>query len=313
VRAARDVLRVPWFAIGGIGLGTVNELAAAGAPGVAVVRAIRDADDPEAAARALRAGLPSSDAIVGRPGWETGALLPQVELLEATAPSGEGVWPHTHRVHAEAFYVVTGELEFRLGGETVRVPPGSLVAAPPSLVHGFRNPGDDDAHYLNLHAPGVWARGRFFGEEPAHFDTFSADDGSRAARGRVSGPGDGDRIAEEHRLVLLKVSLPELDVFEFFVSAEFAGADPHLHLRHADCFYVLEGELEFRLGGRTVLAGAGASVVVPPGIVHAFTSVGRARFLNVHTPSCGFVEYVRRVGAGEQVDGAHYDVYDVSL
>ena len=48
---------MPWFAIGGIDLSNVHLLAAAGAHGVAVVRAIRDADDPEAAARELRAAL----------------------------------------------------------------------------------------------------------------------------------------------------------------------------------------------------------------------------------------------------------------
>ncbi len=57
VRAAAARLRVPWFAIGGIELDNVAEVAAAGAPGVAVVRAIRDADDPEAAARALCTAL----------------------------------------------------------------------------------------------------------------------------------------------------------------------------------------------------------------------------------------------------------------
>jgi thiamine-phosphate pyrophosphorylase len=54
VRAAAERVRIPWFAIGGIELATVDEIVAAGAPGVAVVRAIRDADDPEAAARALK-------------------------------------------------------------------------------------------------------------------------------------------------------------------------------------------------------------------------------------------------------------------
>ena len=57
LRAAAESLTVPWFAIGGIDLSTVAEVARAGAPGVAVVRAIRDASDPEAAARALRAAL----------------------------------------------------------------------------------------------------------------------------------------------------------------------------------------------------------------------------------------------------------------
>jgi thiamine-phosphate pyrophosphorylase len=57
VRAAAARVTIPWFAIGGVDLGNVAEVVAAGAPGVAVVRAIRDADDPEAAARALRAAL----------------------------------------------------------------------------------------------------------------------------------------------------------------------------------------------------------------------------------------------------------------
>lgn len=57
LRAASQALSVPWFAIGGIELANVAEAVAAGAPGVAVVRAIRDAADPEAAARSLRAAL----------------------------------------------------------------------------------------------------------------------------------------------------------------------------------------------------------------------------------------------------------------
>jgi thiamine-phosphate pyrophosphorylase len=57
LRAAAETLTVPWFAIGGIGLENVADVAAVGAPGVAVVRAIRDAPDSEAAARLLRSAL----------------------------------------------------------------------------------------------------------------------------------------------------------------------------------------------------------------------------------------------------------------
>jgi thiamine-phosphate pyrophosphorylase len=49
---------VAWFAIGGIDESNVAEVIDAGARRIVVVRAIRDADDPEAAARALRAALP---------------------------------------------------------------------------------------------------------------------------------------------------------------------------------------------------------------------------------------------------------------
>jgi thiamine-phosphate pyrophosphorylase len=57
VSAAAATLAIPWFAIGGIDVSNAAEVVAAGAPGVAVVRAIRDADDPEASARALRQAL----------------------------------------------------------------------------------------------------------------------------------------------------------------------------------------------------------------------------------------------------------------
>jgi thiamine-phosphate pyrophosphorylase len=55
--AARVAGERPWFAIGGIDLGNVREVTAAGASRVVVVRAIRDADDPRSAAAALRAAL----------------------------------------------------------------------------------------------------------------------------------------------------------------------------------------------------------------------------------------------------------------
>jgi thiamine-phosphate pyrophosphorylase len=47
----------PWFAIGGIDAGTVHAVVERGASRIVVVRAITEAEDPERAARALRAAL----------------------------------------------------------------------------------------------------------------------------------------------------------------------------------------------------------------------------------------------------------------
>ena len=55
VRHAAAHARVPFFAIGGIDPGNVDAVVAAGASRVAVVRAVVEAGDPSAAARALRA------------------------------------------------------------------------------------------------------------------------------------------------------------------------------------------------------------------------------------------------------------------
>jgi thiamine-phosphate pyrophosphorylase len=55
--AAHAEPRTPWFAIGGIDAATLPAVLAAGARRIVVVRAITEAADPEAAARALRDGL----------------------------------------------------------------------------------------------------------------------------------------------------------------------------------------------------------------------------------------------------------------
>jgi thiamine-phosphate pyrophosphorylase len=60
VRAAAGLgTHRPWFAIGGVDLARLDEVLEAGARRVVVVRAITEADDPEAAAAALRAKLAS--------------------------------------------------------------------------------------------------------------------------------------------------------------------------------------------------------------------------------------------------------------
>ena len=55
VRHAAQTVERPWFAIGGIDGTNVDEVAGAGAQRIAVVRAIRDAAEPRAAAAGLRA------------------------------------------------------------------------------------------------------------------------------------------------------------------------------------------------------------------------------------------------------------------
>ncbi|MDQ1646841.1 MAG: thiamine-phosphate pyrophosphorylase [Cryptosporangiaceae bacterium] len=55
--AAEQSFTRPWFAIGGINLARLDEVIAAGAERVVVVRAITDADDPGAAAAAIKSRL----------------------------------------------------------------------------------------------------------------------------------------------------------------------------------------------------------------------------------------------------------------
>jgi thiamine-phosphate pyrophosphorylase len=57
IKYAAAHVSVPWFAIGGIDTKTVGDVVRAGARRIVVVRALSDADDPEAVARALRTSL----------------------------------------------------------------------------------------------------------------------------------------------------------------------------------------------------------------------------------------------------------------
>ena len=291
VRAGRYAARVPWFAIGGIDRSNVAEVVQAGANGVAVVRAIRDARDPEAAARELRTALPPGEALV----TDGSASIPQIDWLRS---SGGNAAPHVHAEHADVFHVLDGTMEFRAGDGTVRLPAGSTIAAPPLLAHGFRIP-EGEAAYLNLHAPGGWARDRG--------DTYGVERANARARPVVVAPGDGDRLTKPHRLALIRVDLPQLALVENAADGEFEGPELHVHLRHADCFHVLEGALEFDLEGGSRVVEAGTSVVVPPGVPHTFRAAAqRIRYLNVHAPSSGFVEYLRALDAGERTPFDQY-------
>ena len=84
------------------------------------------------------------------------AELPELEVVELRfGPDFEGVELHAHADHVDSFYVLEGEAEFVFESETFRAGPGSFVAAPVGVRHGFRNVGEGELRMLNLHAPNV--------------------------------------------------------------------------------------------------------------------------------------------------------------
>ena len=100
--------------------------------------------------------------------------------------------------------------------------------------------------------------------------------------------------------IVLKADFDDLSVTESHYPYARDGAGPHLHERHADSFYVLEGELAFLVHDREVLLGPGGCVCAPPGVVHGFRSTRESRFLNFHTPDGGFAEHLRARNRGEE-------------
>jgi quercetin dioxygenase-like cupin family protein len=92
----------------------------------------------------------------------------------------------------------------------------------------------------------------------------------------------GREGAEQLGRAVLLAATDDLVLTEYDLETGTEPGDPHYHANHSDSFYVIEGELEFQIDGKTVRAKAGTLVVAPRGAVHAFpVAVGsRARFLN---------------------------------
>ncbi|WP_405642499.1 cupin domain-containing protein [Streptomyces uncialis] len=79
------------------------------------------------------------------------------------------------------------------------------------------------------------------------------------------------------------------------------GADgglPHLHTRSTELFHVLTGTVEFLLDGTLTPVAAGGTVVVPPGMPHAFGAApgSAARLFVVLTPGLDRFGYFRALG-----------------
>ena len=78
--------------------------------------------------------------------------LPQLSIHEIEFDTSFEVAPHRHD-HVDAMLVLDGEIELLGEAEPRRVAAGTIVAAPPGMAHGFRNPGPGRARILALHAP----------------------------------------------------------------------------------------------------------------------------------------------------------------
>src|SRR5581483_2858510 len=112
-------------------------------------------------------------------------------------------------------------------------------------------------------------------------------------------PGEGETISDRaERNVRLICEHELVDVTWTRYEPGERGPDPHVHHRHSDAWYVLEGEVWFGVGpdaAHEIVAPAGTLVLVPPDVVHTFAneSSSTAYFLNIHAPSCNFAAHLR--------------------
>ncbi len=115
------------------------------------------------------------------------------------------------------------------------------------------------------------------------------EEGRAGAHPIVLGPGEGRPVPGREEVVL-KATGAETGGAVAVLEATTAPGDgpaPHVHHDNDELFYVLEGRMRFRVGDRTVEAGAGAFLFVPRGTVHAARNVGAGpvRLLTAFVPA----------------------------
>ena len=252
------------------------------------------------------------DVIVDRDGRRV-EILSDHDLAHVTWSRYEsaerGPDPHVHRHHADAFYVLGGTLTAKVGPEERRVDAGAgtLVVVPPLVIHSFGNERREQLRFLNLHAPGggfaQFMRGMRDRRKVAYDIDDPPADGGRDPGSVIAGPPEV--VADRDGLhVALLADVDELGLAEVRSAPGGAAPPAHVHHRHVEAFWVLEGELALTVAGDELQAGPGTWVLVPPGLPHTFavTGAGAARFLDLHAPSCGFGGFLRALHAARDED-----------
>ena len=122
--------------------------------------------------------------VLERPGRRAEVKVARDELVVfefELAPETDGTGPHFHKQHVDTFYILDGELEVTVAGETAHAHSGDLVHVVPGVVHSFKNSSSERVRFLNVHAPGMrfdeYIRRMDAGEhpQPEEYDSFQVD------------------------------------------------------------------------------------------------------------------------------------------
>jgi quercetin dioxygenase-like cupin family protein len=224
---------------------------------------------------------------------KTGSVHTGLSIAEL-APGGM-LAPHLHS-YEESFYVLSGDAIARVGDQAYRVGPGDLGALKVGTVHAWRAVGSTPVRWLQMAAPQPKPDGAerdtFFpragstasptdqpGDLLGHFDV---DDIPRGDEGRITSGGlqgvflkwliDEKLGARHHRMLLIEYQ-PGVSI----------GLHDHTF---EESYFILSGEVEATLDGRTYVAKAGTVLWTGVGCVHAFANVGRepVRWLETFSP-----------------------------
>jgi quercetin dioxygenase-like cupin family protein len=79
-----------------------------------------------------------------------------VSVFECFVPADSRMpAPHSHDAFEETIYELEGITSWSVDGRTVEIGVGDAFCIPRGAVHGFQNPGAEDATFLAIASPGV--------------------------------------------------------------------------------------------------------------------------------------------------------------
>jgi mannose-6-phosphate isomerase-like protein (cupin superfamily) len=246
----------------------------------------------------------TGETLVDRPEATVRVLVdrPELVLTYMRSRTEGGPGRHLHREHADGFVVLEGEYAFELGDERATRAAGTALVIPREVVHRYEHETTEQGQFLNIHAPAMGFADYLFGQRsPEDADNlFDPQEDGRPASDAIvlAFAEEGETVTDRpERTIRILADLPELTLtWTRYVFGE-EGPGPHIHREHSDAFFILSGELLFRVGPELepVTAGPGTFLLAPPELVHTFRNEGpaEATWLNLHAPSKGFADFLR--------------------
>jgi quercetin dioxygenase-like cupin family protein len=220
--------------------------------------------------------------------------------MDQLAPSGS-IDPHVHS-HEEGFYIMSGRAVVRVEDQVHVLGPGDYGVFKVGTVHAWRAAASASVRWLQMAAPQPKPRGSerdtfFLKGAPPPSDGLTVDSSlsmqhllghfgvdqipppgvGRATSGGLAGVFlnwliDEKFGARHHRLLLIEYQ-PGVSI----------GLHDHTF---EESYFILSGQVQATLDGRTYMAGAGDVLWTGVGCVHAFANVGNepVRWLETFAP-----------------------------
>jgi quercetin dioxygenase-like cupin family protein len=170
-------------------------------------------------------------------------------------------------------YVLSGQITFEAGGQTLPGERGSFAYIPPGTDFTYTVGGGGSARVLLVSAPGGLDVALGLGPP----SSAQAPDQSREAIGTrpfVLRPGEGETARVGDSSFTFKATASDTGGTFSLLEAEIprgAQPAPHIHHREFEAFYLLNGEITFHSAGQTLPAQPGGFAYLPIGVLHFYT------------------------------------------